>query len=169
MELFDAIFNRRTIKDFKPDAVPGEVLKRALTAGTWAQNHRLTQPWRFILLGKETHNSLALIAGEAKQKILSKPLILAVTFRLSADQQQRTEDYAATCCAVQNIQLAAWGEGLGMQWSTGKLIRNPEVHALLKINTDEEEIAGLLYFGYPASVPAPFPRKPLSEVMRRLP
>jgi nitroreductase len=49
VELFNAIFNRRTIKDFKPDPVPDAVLERALGAGLWAQNHRLTQPWRFVV------------------------------------------------------------------------------------------------------------------------
>lgn len=42
MELFDAILNRRTIKDFKPDPVLDAVLERVLTAGLWAQNHRMT-------------------------------------------------------------------------------------------------------------------------------
>jgi hypothetical protein len=30
-------------------------------------------------------------------------------------------------------------------------------------------MVGFLYFGYPASIPIPRPRKPLSEVMRTLP
>jgi nitroreductase len=169
MELLEAIYKRRTIKDFKPDPVARETLERALTAGTWAQNHRLTQPWRFIILGPETHKALAEIFGDSKQKILSKPHIVAVTFQLSNDPQQRIEDYAATCCAIQNIQLAAWAEGLGMQWSTSKVSRNSSTSALLKINPAEEEIVGLLYFGYPANIPDPYPRKPLEEVTRHLP
>ena len=59
MELFAAILQRRTIKDFLPGAVPAEVLERTLTAGLWAQNHRLTEPWRFTILGPETHARLA--------------------------------------------------------------------------------------------------------------
>ena len=169
MEIFEAILSRRTIKDFKPDPVPGDVLDHALSAGLWAQNHRLTQPWRFIVIGPETHRALAVLSGDAGKKILSKPCIVAVTSRLSADSQQRIEDYAATCCAIQNIQLAAWSAGLGMQWSTGKLIRSPGTLALLKIDPGEEEIVGLLYFGYPASIPHPAPRKPLGAVTRRLP
>lgn len=162
MDIFEAIFNRRTIKDFKSDPVPDDVLERALEAGTWAQNHRMTQPWRFTIMGPETRSELASI----ESKILAKPLVVAVSYRLSDDKQQKTEDYAATCCAVQNIQLAAWALGLGMQWSTGKLTRNPGVYDLLDINPDKERIAGLLYFGYPARIPAPAPRKPLKEVSR---
>jgi nitroreductase len=190
VELIDAILNRRTIKDFKPDLVPDAVLERALTAGLWAQNHRLTQPWRFVVLGPETHRVLAEAGGDAQlqslradtdaatrekvqagavQKLMSKPRIVVVTTLLSADALQRREDYAATCCAIQNIQLAAWAEGLGMQWSTNKQTQQPDTYHLLAIDTAVEEIVGFLYFGYPALIPIPSPRKPLAEVMRRLP
>ncbi|HXF61475.1 MAG TPA: nitroreductase, partial [Caldilineaceae bacterium] len=189
LDLLDAIYNRRTIKDFRPDRVPDEVLERVLNAGPWAQNHHLTQPWRFILLGPQTHRAWAKTSAElqlqslrtedaaarekaragAEQKILAKPRLVAVTYRLCEDAQQRREDFAATCCAIQLIQLAAWAEGLGMQWSTNFMTRHPQGYALLGIDPAEEEMVGLLYFGYPAEVPAPRARKPLAEVLRRLP
>lgn len=189
MELFEAILNRRTIKDFNAAPVGEELLRRVLNAGLWAQNHRMTQPWRFTILGPETKAALASInaelktgsvpgadpstlekmTGDAKAKILSKPAVVVVSQRFGGDEEQRLEDYAAVCCAVQNIQLAAWAEGLGMQWSTGKLIRHAATYALLKIDTGEEQITGLLYFGFPANVPEAHPRKPLDEVLRHLP
>ena len=165
MDLYDAILNRRTIKDFKPDAVPSDMLDRALTAGIWAQNHKLTEPWRFIVLGPLTHRALSAIDA----KLATKPVIVAVTCRLSGDAEQRREDYAAVCCAIQNIQLAAWADGLGMQWSTGRTSKLGETRALLGINPDEEEMVGLLYFGYPAIVAKAQARKPLADVTRRLP
>jgi nitroreductase len=164
MDIQNFILSRRTIKDFKPDPVPADALDRALTAGTWAQNHKLTEPWRFIVLGPETHRALAAIDG----KLATKPCIVAVTCLRTGDAFQQREDYAAACCAIQNIQLAAWAEGIGMQWSTGRTAMSPQTQALLSINPDEEEFVGLLYFGYPASVPKPQPRRPLAEVTRRL-
>jgi nitroreductase len=164
MNIHDAILSRRTIKDFKPNPVPADALDRALTAGTWAQNHKLTEPWRFIVLGPETHHALAAIDG----KLVTKPAIVAVTCVRTGDAFQQREDYAAVCCAIQNIQLAAWADGIGMQWSTGRTAMSPETQALLGINADEEEFVGLLYFGTPASVPKPQPRKSLDEVTRRL-
>src|SRR5579875_4070729 len=110
MELSEAIFSRRTIKDFKPDPVPAEVLDRALTAGLWAQNHRLTEPWRFTILGPETHrrlaeefaNAQAYLAGpdadaarrdrvraDALSKILSKPCVVVVSQVLGAPAQRQ--------------------------------------------------------------------------------
>lgn len=190
MELWDAILTRRTIKEFRPDPVPDAVLERVLTAGVWAQNHRMTQPWRFLVLGPETQRALAEAGAEAQlralpantdeatrakvragavQKLLSKPRIVVVTCVLSGDAFQRREDYAAVCCAIQNIHLAAWEQGLGMQWSTGKQTQQPSTYDLLTIDPAAEEIVGFLYFGYPALVPPPPLRKPPAEVTRYLP
>ena len=185
MELFEAILGRRTIKDFTADAVPRAVLERALEAGIWAQNHRLTEPWRFTILGPETHRGLGEIyahaqaskaEGETREKlradaagkIASKPQIVATSCVLAADESQREEDHAAVACAIQNIQLAAWALGLGMQWSTGKVIRLAETYRLLGIDPEKERIVGLLYFGFPAKVPPAPRRKALPEVSRWL-
>ena len=109
-------------------------------------------------LAPDTDNAThAKVQAAARQKILSKPLIVAVAYLLSGDTLQRREDYAATCCAIQNVQLAAWAEGLGMQWNTGKQPRQPQTYTLLGIDPAEEGIAGLLYFGYPAVVPPACP------------
>ena len=82
---------------------------------------------------------------------------------------QRQEDYAAIACAIQNIQLAACPKAGACNGSTGKITQLPETYSLLSVPSDKEEIVALLFFGYPASVPAAAPRKPLSEVARRLP
>ena len=178
MELSEAILARRTIKDFRPDPVPADLLDRALTAGLWAQNHKLTEPWRFTILGPETHRQLASVfadtqgpdgRADAERKITSKPLVVAVSQRLANDDNTRREDYAAVACALQNIQLVAWAEGLGMQWSSGKIVRLESVYRLLGIDRQDEEIVGLLFFGFPARVPAAPRRKGLGEVSRRLP
>ena len=163
MNLNDAILTRRTIKEFTSDPVPDDVLERALTAGLWAQNHKMTEPWRFVVLGPETQKALA---GD-DPKLLSRPRIVAVTTVLAADDFTRREDYAAVCCAIQNIQLAAWADGVGMQWSTGRVATRPATYPILGIDPANEEIAGLLFFGYPSAVPAARPRKPLADVLRK--
>ena len=107
--------------------------------------------------------------ADAERKILAKPAVVAVSQRLAGDDNQRREDYGAVACAVQNIQLAAWAEGLGMQWSSGKIIRLDTVYDLLGIDRHGEEIVGLLFFGFPLRVPTAARRSPLAEVSRRLP
>jgi len=59
MDVLEAITTRRTIARFRPELIPPETLRAALAAGIWAPNHRLTEPWRFVILGPETQRRLA--------------------------------------------------------------------------------------------------------------
>lgn len=189
MEIYEAIVKRRSIKKFTATPVEAAALDHALSAGLWAQNHHMTQPWRFMVLGPQTHRALAVANGDvalemapvddlnvrakmragAEAKFLSKPIIVVVSCVLKGSELDRREDFAATCCAIQNIQLAAWEQGLGMQWSSNSMTRHPRSYAVLGIFPTDEEIVAFLYFGYPAEVPPAQPRKTLAEVTRRLP
>ena len=59
------------------------------------------------------------------------------------------ENYAAACCAVQNLLLAAVAEGLAGDWSTGNVVRHPGLAAALGAEPDWTMV-GALFIGYPA-------------------
>jgi nitroreductase len=184
--VIDTIQTRRTIKEFRSDPIPEETLWRILDAVRWAPNHRLTEPWRLTIIGKESREGLAdalaaqaasgqdlsVVAKaktEARRKVMSSPVLLAVTCRLDGNPAQQAEDVAAVCAAMQNLQLAAWSEGIGSHWNTGKVTRLPETAALLGLSERSEQLVGFLYLGYPAQVPEPPNRRPIQDVVRRLP
>ena len=52
--VYDAIFGRRMTKEFTGAEVPRATLERLLDAAIWAPNHRLTNPWRFFVLEKDS-------------------------------------------------------------------------------------------------------------------
>ena len=184
--VIDTIQTRRTIKEFRSDPIPEETLWRILDAVRWAPNHRLTEPWRLTIIGKESREGLAdalaaqaasgqdlsVVAKaktEARRKVMSSPVLLAVTCRLEGNPAQQAEDVAAVCAAIQNLQLAAWSEGIGSHWNTGKVTRLPETAALLGLSERSEQLVGFLYLGYPAQVPEPPNRRPIQDFVRRLP
>ncbi len=164
MEILQAIESRRTIKDFTSEPVPDELLTRALSAGLWAQNHRMTQPWRFAIFGADSHARFC----EYFARALNIPAIVAVTCLKNENADIEREDYAAVACAIQNIQLAAWDLGLGMQWSTGAASQDPRTQEIVGFDAEKESLVGLLFFGVPAQVPPAKARKSLDEVVRRL-
>lgn len=45
--------NRRSIRRYKPDDVPDELLEKIMEAGRWAQSGDNAQPWRFIVVRDE--------------------------------------------------------------------------------------------------------------------
>jgi nitroreductase len=186
--LLELLRARRSVFKFRPEPVPDTLVLQALEAGRWAPNHKLTEPWRFTLLGPETKAVLAPRFAELAQRKLppdatperraealamsrakweGKPVVVVVSQTPEADDFRREEDYAAVACAIQNVQLAAWALGLGSQWSTGALIRDPEAMAQAGI-PPEERVVGLIFLGFPAVVPEAR-RRPLDEVLRRVP
>jgi len=179
---------RRTVFQFRADPVPAELVEQALDAGRWAPNHKLTEPWRFTVLGPDTRATLTpLFTAKALRKLPpdatperreqalaqaaakweGKPVVVVVSQTPEEDPLRREEDYASVSCAIQNIQLAAWALGLGSQWSTNPLVRDGEAMRLAGI-PQGERVAGILFLGVPAVVPESR-RKGLDQVLRRMP
>lgn len=50
MELYEAIYNRRVIRDFKNKNVPDEVLERIINAGLQAPTHDHLRNWEFVII-----------------------------------------------------------------------------------------------------------------------
>ncbi len=181
MTALEVLMSRRTIQDFKTDPLPDGILERALEAALRAPNHKLTNPWRFTQVGPKSRKVFVDLAAEAKfgadpserqremvaKKLEKSPVFLAVSQVLDPDPFRRQEDYAAVACAIQNLSLALWAEGVGSKWSTGPATRHPLTYELLGIDPASEELVGVVMIGYPASVPDS-PRLPLADVFRRV-
>ncbi len=58
MEIIEAIRARRSIRSFKPDPVPREILEELLDACRWSPSARNAQPWRFAVLGGQTFEKI---------------------------------------------------------------------------------------------------------------
>jgi len=50
MDLLEAMRTCRTVRRLRPDPVPDELLRRVLTAATWAPSGGNRQPWRFVVV-----------------------------------------------------------------------------------------------------------------------
>lgn len=181
MNTDELIRSRRTINDFKPEKPPEAVITKAIELARWAPNHRMTEPWRFYLIGPETAEAIVELnteivtqkkgagVGQKKQKKWSEiPGWLMVTMAKSGDALQQQEDYAACSCAIQNLSLSLWEQGVGIKWTTGDVTRAPALYDLTWIDAETETIVGLLWYGYPAEIPES-QRKAVDEILVRLP
>ena len=172
---------RRTIDQYLHTPVPEELVLEAIEVATWAPNHYVTEPWRFILPGPQTVERIvnlnaSIVAekkspelGEHKRKAWSeKPGWLVVTCPRNEDTLREQEDYAACCVAIHNFTLYLWKAGVGSKWTTGPVIRDPRLFEIIGADYDAEFVVGLLWFGYPKITPQQS-RKPLDEVLTELP
>ena len=185
VSVYDAIFRRRSVKEFTRDAVSRETLDRLFSAAIWAPNHRLTEPTRFFAVQKDSpmRTRIAEVAWQTaydeavnpspeqkrraadakRDRVLNAPAMVYV-YSLTGDSDEVTrENYATSCCAVQNIALAAVAEGLCLDWSTGGLARLPGLARMLGAD-DAWTMVGVVFLGKAVALPTA-QRTPHSEVV----
>ncbi len=193
MDLYEAIFTRRDVRRFRPDPVPDAALERMLRAAHAAPSVGFMQPWDFVVIRSperrlavrrlfEAANAAARtrFAGARRalydrlrlEGIREAPVNLCVTCDrsrggphvLGRDSIPETDLYS-TCCAVQNLWLAARAEGLGVGWVS--VLGPAELAALLELPATVVPVA-YLCVGYPERL-LPEPELALAGWRQRLP
>jgi nitroreductase len=172
LSLTALIHARRSIKEFTPKPITREEVERLLDAAAQAPNHRLTQPWRFYVLGPEARRAFGEVLGRRKAKrvenpeaaaaVIAKiadahvalPAFLVVATVLDENPEVREEDYAATMMAVQNLCLAAHDAGLGTHIKSGAVMDDPSARATFGVK-DGERVVAMIELGEPARIPDP--------------
>ena len=187
MDAIDAIQRRTSVRRFRPDPVPRESIERLLECAVRAPNHKLTEPWRFVVLTGEARARVADIrarhrlkrwadpaspeavagAEKVRQEALETPAFIVVMTATSPDDNTREEDYAATMMAIGNLMIAAEAMGLGTYLRTGGMLREPALAELVGL-PEGFRVVGVLSLGYPAEQAGPKRRRPAAEVTRWL-
>jgi nitroreductase len=63
MEFYEAVTRRRTVREFRPDPVPEETVRRVLEAGLRAPSNAHLKPWQFVLLRDRDRRRLTVVEG----------------------------------------------------------------------------------------------------------
>jgi nitroreductase len=177
----EVLRGRRSIDLFEPTPVPQSELLAAVDAARWAPNHRLTEPWRFYPLGPRTRAAVIDLAVELdtaakgeragaarRARLEAIPHMFVLTTKRSADPLLEREDYAACCCAAQNLMLYLWRRGIGVKWTTGGITRQPRFYELLQIDERQEAVVGFFWYGLPKVVPTQR-RREVGEIVSERP
>jgi nitroreductase len=180
MKALEAIRERRSVRRFTDRPILREEIETLLGAATLAPNHRLTQPWRFYVLGPEARHAYGLALGARKAKKIEDPAagatlretvarehralpgMIAVAVMNSENAEIREEDYAATMMAIQNISLAAVALGLGTHIKTGAIMSDPAARAAVGV-PDSQRIVAVVNVGVAAEVAPEKKRDPAAQ------
>jgi len=171
--VIDAIRSRRTVKLMRTDVKPSRVqIETIIEAGTWAPNHHLTEPWRFVVITDEgraklgealvralenspAENPTAERTEKERNKPLSAPVIVALIGRpKSGGNVVHQEEIVAAGAALQNMLLAAHSLGLASMVKTGALSYSAEVRDFLRMD-ETELLIGMIYLGFASGPPPP--------------
>jgi len=172
--LYRVIGSRRDVRAFRPDLVPDDVLHRILLAAHHAPSVGFMQPWNFIVIRdpatrarikevflRENQRAAAnyteargdLYRSLKLEGLEEAPINLCVTCDrtrsgphvLGRNTIVDTDLYS-TCCAVQNLWLAARVEGVGVGWVS--ILDSDELRRILDIPDHVVPVA-YLCVGYP--------------------
>jgi 5,6-dimethylbenzimidazole synthase len=170
---YRVIERRRDVRAFRPDPIPSDTLYRILGAAHHAPSVGLMQPWNFIVIQEaDTKSRIKEIFLEENEKaaahysgpranlylslklegIQEAPVNLCVTSdrtRAGPHVLGRNTivdtDLYSTCCAIENLWLAARVEGIGVGWVS--ILSHDELRKLLGI-PDHIVVVAYLCLGY---------------------
>jgi 5,6-dimethylbenzimidazole synthase len=176
--VYRAIHSRRDIRTFRDDPIPPETLARIIRAAHHGPSVGFMQPWDFILVRDNTVRAQVKDLFERERRaasqffdeprrsqylslklegIMESPVNLCITCDptradevLGRNSMPETDVYS-TCCAVQNLWLAARAEGVGVGWVS--ILKRPQLRKLLGIPPHVIPVA-YLCLGYPVEFTA---------------
>lgn len=162
------ILTRRTtsVPKMNGQLIPQETIQELLKLADAAPTHARTEPWRFHVYSGESFGAFCINHGdlywehadlekrnEGTKQTLStmhnkaSHLIVAMMRRTPEAKIPRSEEYAATAAAVQNILLGAHAAGLSAIWNTGGMALKQPMKDYLGLK-EEDEVLGFVYLGH---------------------
>ena len=181
MNVLDSINARRSIKAFTDRPVSREEIEQLLSAACQAPNHRMTEPWRFYVLGPQARRAYGEALGRRKAKrvddpevgkaVVEKvaethkalPAMVAVAVTVHENPEIREEDFAAAYMGIQNLSLVAHSVGLGTHIKTGAIMDDPAARAAVRL-PEGERIIATISIGEPEGSPDGQARRPATEL-----
>jgi len=161
--MLDSIKARRSVRKFKPDVIPDDLIEKVLEAGRWAPSGRNNQAWRFAVVTDKA--IIAKISGLTKYaKIVQAAQALIPVFLNTAETYHREKDIQSIGACLQNMLLEIHALGLGAVW-LGEIIKsNEQIKQLLSLS-EELELMAVIALGYPDETPRATERKDLKDLI----
>jgi nitroreductase/catechol 2,3-dioxygenase-like lactoylglutathione lyase family enzyme len=153
----DLLITRRSIRKFKGQSVPEEVILQIIDLCRYAPSSRNSQGVTYTAIrDRELQDFVASIRGSSSSPIAAAPLAVAI----SADPQITGRPEQDACIAAYHITLAARLHGLGTCWIGG--LDRDEVKLRLGL-PKEHYLATVTPLGYPTEQPEIRLRKPVES------
>ena len=165
VDIYEVIKKRVSVRKYRPDQVPDDLLNRIMEAARLAPSAKNLQPWHFIIVRDEKLRKDLVPACRNQHFIAEAPVVIcgcADKNRCYAKMGGIIYSYPVDLgIAMEHIILAATAEGLGTCWIGA--FDEEEVKKILMV-PDHLTVVALTPLGYPATEPRPRPRKTLDEI-----
>lgn len=184
MDALECLMTRRSIRKYKSDPIPGDVLEAILEAALAAPSAINLQHWHFVVL--RTPERMAEFRALMRDVQVKFHPVLAERFQKHPEAVQETETFltslggAPVCvlafflkdsfpdrdgamqsvsAAIENLMLAAWAKGVGSCWMSAaqRMGFGPEIQA--RFAPDKGEFVSAISLGYPDQTAKMPPRR----------
>ena len=159
MDAFEAIAKRRSVRKYKTQPVPPDLLEEVIDCGRRAPTAMNIQPWEFVVVtDADTRKSFADLCDYGK--FFADAPVCILTF--CKDTKYYLED---GCAAIENMLIAASALELGTCWVAGD--KKPYAATIAqKLGAPAGyRLVGLMALGYPADSAKPTEKRPLEKVL----
>ncbi|UCD17992.1 MAG: nitroreductase family protein [Candidatus Zixiibacteriota bacterium] len=157
----ELLLTRRSIREFRKEEVPPEVIERVLSISRFAPTSRNTQSYYFKLIReKQMLARISEVRGKSSSPIARAPMAVAIC----SDPELSKRHLQDGCIAAYHFILSAWYYGLGTCWIAA--MDRDDVKQMLNI-PESHYIATITPLGYPERFPVRIPeRRELSWFVR---
>jgi len=181
------IRNRRSVfpKDYTGEKVSDEIVRQMLENANWAPNHKLTEPWRFVVFTGDGLKKLAEFQGECYKRVTTrdgsykeerfqglttKPMQSShiISVGMKRDEKKSVpeiEEIGAVFCAVENMYLTATACNVGCYLSTGGITYFEDAKEFFGLGPDDK-LLGFLNLGMPKGPGPEGRRRPVENKIR---
>lgn len=152
-ELLQTILTRRSIRKYEDRSIPGEMIKKMLSAAMYAPSAGNAQPWHFVVV---TDEELRLELSQVHPYVRMAAAAPVSILVCAEPALEKYPGYWIIDCAaaVQNLLLAAHSLGLGGVW-TGVCPDKERMKKIRDILGLPQSIVphSLIPIGWPADIP----------------
>ena len=184
MEFWDVVESRHSVRDFRPDPVPAEVLEKLTRAAQLAPSAMNSQPWRFYVTTGEHRQQIGRVVAQTTvhlseymdvlgperyefavkwySSLGDAPAIIVVTMQRAEDDFTQLNRLISLGAAIENLLLAATDAGLGACNITFSFWVRDDLAATVGAG-DDEEVVSVIALGYPSDMPVAAPEHDLDH------
>lgn len=177
MNFMEVIQGRRSVRRYRQDEVPDELLDQVLEAVRWAPSGGNIQPWEVVVVkDPEVKKKLQDTVGDrnpAKKTVVTAPVLLVLCGRVGIPEIHKGKSETKfgdwwfmfhLGTAAQNLCLAAHALGLGTLMLG--FFDHDRAKEILNV-PDGVEVAVLIPLGYPDKTPRPPERRSAEDFIHR--
>lgn len=155
MKCLKAIYERRSIRKFKRESIPIEILKKIVECGSMAASGSNKQPLKYIIVNSNEKTSQVFkhtrwagyLKGKGSPSFKERPAAFILVYN---DNDIRNDGYQLDAgAAIQNILLSAYAHGLATCW-LGSIDRK-EICEIVA-SDDKYELISAVAVGYPDQI-----------------